>query len=390
LKTTITIAKTAAVLLTAFFAAQACADNKPAPVTTSDRPVQELSDTAKLLAGIEIPTGSKLSEFSKSRTYRSYQNEISKAWGRFQKPNLEKIKTWWKDRGFPARTGTVLYPFSGPDILNALAFYPDAEQYVMFGLEAPGIPPDATQMTQAQIIQGLNGLKKSLGTILHMNFFRTEGMAHDLGNKSFNSISGLIMFFLAIDGCAVLDAKQIVIDEKSNIANGMPGDEKITWQNPPKSRVPGVEISFRRGNGRVQQVRYYMLNVIDSALESSSPNFLPYLKSLAPCSSVLKSASYLMHNDSAKFTKIRTAILDVSRYLVQDDSGVPLRYLSAGQWMISYHGFYDRPIPLFANRAQADLRKAFKEKSSGTLPFSYGYDYRQGESNLISAERPEK
>jgi len=65
-----------------------------------------------------------------------------------------------------------------------------------------------------------------------------------------------------------------------------------------------------------------MLNVIDNALTVSSPNFIPYLKKQGPYTTIIKSASYLMHNDNVKFTKIRAAIMETTNYLVQDDSGV--------------------------------------------------------------------
>jgi len=160
------------------------------------------------------------------------------------------------------------------------------------------------------------------------------------------------------------------------------------WENQPKNRVPGVEIAFKGNSGKIQKIRYYMLNVIDNALTVSSPNFIPYLLKEGRYTTVIKSASYLMHNDTIKFTKIRKAILDSSDYIIQDDSGIPLRYFQKG-WSMKFHGFYDRPIPLFSNRTQNDLKEAMKKHSTGILPFSYGYDYKKGESNLMTAERKE-
>ncbi len=134
-------------------------------------------------------------------------------------------------------------------------------------------------------------------------------------------------------------------------------------------------------------MRYYMLNVIDHALATSSPNFIPYLKKEGPYATIIKSASYLMHNDTTKFTKIRAAILESTGYLVQDDSGVPLRYFKPAIWKLAFHGYYNGPIGLFANRMQHDLKKSFDAGSTGKLPFSYGYVYKPGQSNLMTAEK---
>jgi hypothetical protein len=212
-------------------------------------------------------------------------------------------------------------------------------------------------------------------------------MAAEMSNKSFNSTAGIIMYFLATNGYTVTDARKIAVDAKSEVVPGAATDDQIDWQKPPRSRVPGVEISFRKGAGKVQIVRYYMLNVIDSALAASSPNFIPYLKKEGPYAVIIKSASYLMHNDKIKFTQIRAAVMGSAKFIVQDDSGVPLRYFKAGEWKLAFHGYYNGPIGLFANRMQNDLKKAFDTGSTGKLPFSYGYVYKPGQSNLMTAER---
>ena len=37
---------------------------------------------------------------------------------------------------------TMLYPFSGPDFLNAYALFPDHPRYIFFSLERPGGLPE--------------------------------------------------------------------------------------------------------------------------------------------------------------------------------------------------------------------------------------------------------
>ncbi len=350
-------------------------------------PPSDINETALLFAGKDIPEESRLFQYSQSAFYKSYRQQMQSSWNSLQKPNIRKISDWWQKHK-PSRHGdSVLYPFSGPDIMNALTFFPDAGSIIMFGLEPPGVIPAPAGMPADQITRGLNGLRGSLGDILHMNFFKTEGMAAEMSNKSFNSIGGIIMYFLATNDYTIVDAKKIAIDAKSEVVPGKPSDDRINWQNPPKSRIPGVEISFRKGSGKTKTVRYYMLNVIDYALNTSSPNFIPYLKKEGPYATIIKSASYLMHNDNEKFTQIRAAILASTSYLVQDDSGVPLRYFKADRWKLAFHGYYNGPIGLFANRMQHDLKKAFNAGSTGRLPFSYGYVYKPGQSNLMTAEK---
>ncbi len=351
----------------------------------------EFDDTARFFAGKPISEKSKLYHYTRSKFYKRYVKRLTAGWNTFQKPNLVKIAKWWEKHSPSKYNKKIIYPFSGPDIMNALTLFPDGELYLMFGLEKPGMVPRPQEMTDRQITAGLNGLLHSLQTIFRYNFFRTRGMEKNLGNMSFNSITGLLMMFLSLNDYTIVDAGNIAIDSESRLTEGISSDRGIKWQSPPKSRrIPGIEISFRKGNGPVKKLRFFMLNVIDNALTNFSPNFIPYMKSAGPYTAVIKSASYLMHNDKIKFTQIRAALLAVSKYIVQDDSGVPLRYFTRDKWKVKFHGFYNTPIPMFRNRLQKDLKKAMKKYSTGILPFSYGYNYKKGESNLMTVERIEK
>jgi len=106
---------------------------------------------------------------------------------------------------------------------------------------------------------------------------------------------------------------------------------------------------------------------------------------------MIKSASYLMHKEGirepARFTQIRSLILSHSDFVVQDDSGVPLRLFARDTWKLQFHGRYEAPTPEFAKHLQKDLKVEMQRNSTGRLPFSYGYAYKQGESNLMTAQR---
>ncbi len=346
------------------------------------------NETAGFLSGKTIPKNSVLFKYSKSSFYKKYSKNLNDGWNKFQKPNLNKMRKWWSKYSPKEYSKNILYPFSGPDIMNALTLFPEGEKFTMFGLEKPGMIPEPHKMNSKQIRAGLTGLKRSLGTIFRHNFFRTNGMKKNLSNRSFNGITGLLMFFLGLNNYEIRNVRKIAIDSKSNLVEGIKSDNSIRWQNPPRSkRIPGVEITFRKGSGKEKRLRYFMLNVIDYALTKYSPNFIPYIIKEEPYTTVIKSASYLMHNDKIKFTKIRKAVLKVSDYIIQDDSGIPLRYLPSDKWKVKFHGYYNRPIPMFKKRFQKDLKYSFKKYSTGILPFSYGYNFKIGRSNLITAEK---
>jgi hypothetical protein len=72
---------------------------------------------------------------------------------------------------------------------------------------------------------------------------------------------------------------------------------------------------------------------------------------------------------------------------VQDDSGVPLRLFARDTWKLRFHGRYEAPTPEFNKYVEKDLKIEMQRNSTGKLPFSYGYAFKEGESNLMTAER---
>ena len=349
----------------------------------------DLAETARFLAGKGVASDSNLAEHAQTQSYAEYAEQIASGWKQFQQPNLERMRTWWTGRA-PAKYSTVFYPFSGPDIGNALAFFPDADSYLMFGLESPGAIPDLQAMDEEAISSGLNELKASLSEILQVNYFFTKAMEKKLNKGSFNSITGLVLFFLAMSDCEVTGARRIAIGQGGALVRGTTADDSTSGRS--RSRVPGVEITFRRnGSNKEQTIRYFMVNVDDAHLAKSSAEFIAYLKSQGRFVTMIKSASYLMHKEGiqepAHFEQIRSLILSQSDFVVQDDSGVPLRLFARDRWKLLFHGRYEAPTPEFGKHLQKDLKVEMQRNSTGRLPFTYGYAYKQGESNLMTAER---
>jgi len=73
---------------------------------------------------------------------------------------------------------SVFYPFSGPDATNPLAFFPDAADYVLVGLEPAGcIPSKVEDFTPRILARSPPGLAKPP---LRWASFKTENMQRDL------------------------------------------------------------------------------------------------------------------------------------------------------------------------------------------------------------------
>jgi len=256
-----------------------------------------------------------------------------------------------------------LYPFSGPDILHALAFYPDAGEIILFGLEPPGTIPDPMRAPENKRTGHLLNFRKAISTILKSSFFVTDDMSKKIGKTPYASVTGILMFLLARGSFIITEVKHIAMDSSGVI---------IGNDNSRAGVIPGVEIIFhRQGQPALIMARYFQVDIQNSSKKGRV--FINSLQKSGPVGTIIKSASYLMHGGT--FSKIRKAILENSTCIIQDDSGIPYRYFDKKIWDITYHGYYHRPINYFRGLYQKDLNESIRKHSTGKLPFIYGYGY---------------
>ena len=74
----------------------------------------------------------------------------------------------------------LLYPFSGPDFLNAYTFFPDHSRYVFFSLERPGSLPDLESVTGVQFTKLLQDVRSAFRDIFERNYFITSYLTKQL------------------------------------------------------------------------------------------------------------------------------------------------------------------------------------------------------------------
>jgi hypothetical protein len=148
-----------------------------------------------------------------------------------------------------------------------------------------------------------------------------------------------------------------------------------------------VKIVFSGGEGRAQQTLYYVqTDVSDHGLKKSG--FLKFCEQLGAADGFIKSASYLLHANS--FSSMRSFLLDRTAALVQDDSGIPVRYFSSEEWRLRPFGRYRGPIALFTARYQSRLNDVYRRSNPPQLDFGVGYRWRPNESNLLLAVKAPK
>lgn len=332
---------------------------------------------ASVMAGI-TPTTDTLSNVVHSQTWQKYSNTIQKNWQ--NKSTKFKILKEWASQELVRPNeidGGCFYPFAGADILHAALFFPGFKSYYLIGLEPVGSLPPLSRMGEEELDEYFASLEKSMYHILNLSFFRTLSMKVDLTGKRAKDLDGtihLLLVFLKQLDYNIIDIQPMTFDRQNRL---VPADTFNT---------DAVRIVFTsQGGESPKELFYFSADLSDGHFGKDTPLY-SWLQQQPISTTFLKSASYLMHK--TYFSHIRTFIIEKSQFILQDDSGIPLRFFTNGQWHIRLYGSYTRPIALFKDWYQKELHDLYRKKENvKDLPFGIGYKYRKGESTLMLMEK---
>jgi hypothetical protein len=309
----------------------------------------DVNDTARFLAGLPVGGGSPLAPLMQDPAWKQHASYFGTAWNKLELRQLSKIRAW-TGGSLRGRGSTVFYMFSGPDFLYANAFFPEARNYVLCGIEPVGTAPDVTKLDLGQALYRIEG---SMNSVLNYSFFQTKQMREDFGASQLNGTIPALMVFLARCG--------------------------KTIENISPAQPHGVRIDFNGGS-----LYYFSVDLSNGSAERSG--LLSFCQKLGRGDSLLKSASYLPHEDG--FATIRNFLLNQSDLIVEDDSGIPYHFFDPGQWQVRLYGTYMPPIDIFKQYFQQDLADAFAHSSPQALTFGIGYrGWDPRKSALIVARR---
>lgn len=359
---------------------------------TTESPVFSVNNyqqTALFLAGMAQHGASGISDkLLKNEAYLRFCDTMNAGFRHMEVARLGKMRDWAKtELAYElANPKTVFYPFSGPDILHCVQFYPDADQYVMIALEKYGSLPDLSKMDSAKSLQYLNSVTRSLEDIFGKSYFITRKMLRDVSN-SVNGVVPLVSVFLVRTGYQIKDIQYKHLNENGTFS-------PISVDTCGKHVNDLVEIYFAKNDSaKLQKIVYFRTNLCDEnyggmmSLTDNKP-LQNYLNNLPECYTYVKAASYVMNYST--FSTIRNICLAKSKSIVQDDTGIAYRYIDKNKWGIQLYGSYVKPVSDFSGVWQEDLSAAYKIDSARVkkLPFSLGYHWgNQNAQNLMKFEK---
>lgn len=340
----------------------------------------ELTDTARVLAGLTPDPASPLARVASRPEWQAWQREFDIQWTQATRERFAQMAAW-RDRELAPATGscdTLMYPFSGPDILNALILFPDCKRFILFGLEPVGSLPVLEHLSAERLTRLLEETRHALNDLLARNYFITSHMLQDTSAQELHGTLPLMALSLVRMNARLLSVRDMEIAEDGQLRPRTPATKD-------RRAASAMEIVFERPDHPQQTVVYFRAQAEDKAI-NRRPGVLPFLEHQAPFATFLKSASYLLHGSD--FSIVRNLLLQDSRLILEDDSGIPLRYLKAPEWTVSFFGKYEKPIKDFNYGYQPDMAKVYSDpRAVKPLTFSFGYHWADGEASVLLAVR---
>ena len=322
------------------------------PVSQTEEARLDINDLARFLSGIQPPADSPLARLAATPEWNAFAAEMNARWRAFDAGRLQPIRNWCTVGMNGIHPATLFYPFSGPDFIYAQTLFSGAERYILCGQEPVGELPSMEKMEP--LSQTLGRVQSSLKTLLDAGYFVTKEMRDDL--KSQGTLP-LLCVMLARSGDRIVSINQ---------------------------DAGHAEIHFlRAGNGRPSTLYYFCVNLRNEGIGKGG--FVSFVKQSRPGAAYIKAASYLLHEPD--FSTLRNLLLSCCPVIVQDDSGIPLRYFDQTHWNMRLFGTYTPPLDIFKQYYQPDLAELYRRTTTLPLGFGIGYQWNPRDANLVIYSR---
>jgi hypothetical protein len=350
------------------------------------------TDTARVLAGLAPSDAAGFEGATQRAAWMAYRDDVGRNWARLETERFSVMRAWSSREVLPAAgpCDTLFYPFGGPDFINAYVLFPGCNHYLLFGLEPVGSMPVIRHGDPSALDARLNELRASLSDMFVRDYFITREMMTELKAPGVNGTLPLLLVFLARVDARIVDVRMEspwAGAEPAASAGQAAGPSANAARRQPQ-RPTAVTIRFTvPGSTRLQALTYARVRMEDAEFVKQEA-LAAYLERHAPFTTLLKSASYLLHD--RQFSKVRGLVLAGSRAVLQDDTGVPYRFFDKAAWRVKLYGRYSPPVKDFNYGTQPDLEQAYRDSAAvHDLPFSFGYHWRQGTASVMLAVRTE-
>jgi hypothetical protein len=174
--------------------------------------------------------------------------------------------------------------------------------------------PDLTTVPPATLAVTLQNIQTSLNTLLSFSFFKTKNMREDLERSELKGVLPAILVFMARTGKEIKGIDYLSLDKAGTVVQEFQGATR------------GAKVTFTDSATGAQKVLYYFTSDLSDDALKRNPGLLRFCEGLEPANSLLKAASYLLHEGG--FETVRNFLLQNSVAILQDDSGIPVHFFA--------------------------------------------------------------
>jgi hypothetical protein len=332
---------------------------------------QTADDIAHFIAGMPPSAESPLSAFTGEAEWQRHAAAFNSSWKELEDRQLSRVRAWSAENVKQSQP-VLYYMFSGPDFLYANAFFPNTKTIIMSGLEPSGAIPELGDISARSYARELAAIRGALGNLLKHSYFITSEMGYQLHRGRMTGTLPVIYVFLARSGKTIREVSLVAVDKDGKLH---PGNELGL-----ESSARGAKIVFAGSDGEEQTLYYFRTDLSNKGVANSG--FLQFCQGFGSGDAFIKSASYLLHNSG--FSEVRDFLLKNSVAIVQDDTGIPVKFLSDPDWQLRPFGTYLHPIRQFSGHGQPKLVEIFRKEHPAPLSFTVGYRWGKP-SNLLLA-----
>lgn len=341
----------------------------------------QLTAHAYLFAGLAPDNKAGMDQVFEQQGAKQHMTSFGQQWQKLENTRLKNMRKWRETElaKLNGESHNLFYPFSGPDFINAYEFFPNCDNYLMFGLEKVGNLPDFSKENAGFVSGYLSNVRNALGEIFQRNYFITTFMGSEL-NTNVQGVAPILFTFLARTNNQIVKVEKIQLQK-----DGTPKAFSLNEKLDPKKTVVGLMIEFLgKGKTKSQRIYYFGTDVRDAQMPKKM-ELSKFIKSFPNKISFVKSCQYTLHE--SQFKVMRNLILDDTEAVLQDDTGVRYEVLKEKGWKVQLYGKYAWPIADFGKYTyQPKLKQAFaKDSSIKPLNFTYGYHWNTDNTSVILA-----
>ena len=302
----------------------------PAPTKVQPVASQRSADaavydqTARFLAGLQGHPDSPFHKLEANPAWQKYSQEFDALWSKLQGDQLQKVASFQKNNLDSLETGSyVFYPFSGPDVLYATAFFPKYTHYILAAQETAGTMRKPADYNDANLSNDLEAWSNALYSIFHRSFFVTGEMSRHSADALLTACSKRCC---SCWSAPATPSTTCITSISRRTANLFWTPKRPT--NPGAQVHKGVQIQFHKDNDP-RPACWSMSRPTSARAFTRISACQQYLETLGHPDAFIKSASFLLPLENVR-PDSRLSAKGREPDIVQDDTGRAVRLFHQG------------------------------------------------------------